>query len=325
MRTVIWLSMCIVLLAACGAPPAPATTAPQTALPAAPTPASHPPAMDLSAELNALKAGDTATAITGLEKILANAPASSEAHLLLGQAYYRAGQKDKAQEQWMAAFQLNPAAVPLLDSQDADEWLKVGNAHASLNQLDQALAAYQTALKIRPDTAAALTNIGTVYYQQGKFDEAAQQMHKALAIDPGDAETHYMLGATYVQQALGIEPNGAETPMLGATSVQQQKLDEAEKSFNKAIELKPDLAEAYTGLGNVQLARKNTDEAVKTLQKATALKPDQAEAWLALGQAYAAQGNTTEAGQALNQCLQSSQPGPLRLMCEQVRQQLGTP
>ena len=300
MRKLIWLSVFIALLAACGAPPAPQTTLPATA----PPQASHTPAADLSAELNALKAGDTATAMTGLEKILANAPASPEAHLLLGQAYYRADQKDKAQEQFLAAFQLNPAAVPPLDSQDADEWLKMGNAHASLSQLGEALAAYQTALKIRPDKAAALTNVGVVYYQQGKFDAAVQQLQKALEIDPKDAETQYMLGATYVQQ---------------------QKLDEAEQSFNKAIELKPDLAAAYTGLGNVQLARKNVDEAVKTLQAATSLQPNQAEAWLALGQAYAAQGHKTEASNALNQCLQISQPGPLRSACEQVLQQLGTP
>lgn len=307
MRKLIWLSMFSVLLAACGAPPAPPTSAPQIALPAptaAPAQASNTPAVDLSAELNALKAGDASAAMTGLEKILANAPTSSEAHLLLGQAYYRAGQKDKAEEQFRAAFQLNPAAVPLLDSQDADEWLKIGNAHASLSQLDEALAAYQTALKIKPDKAAALTNIGVVYYQQGRFDDAVQQLQKSLEIEPKDADTQYMLGATYVQQ---------------------QKLDEAEKSFNTAIELKPDLAAAYTGLGNVQLARKNVDEAVKTLQQATSLQPNQAEAWLALGQAYAVQGNKTEASKALNQCLQISQPGPLRSRCEQVLQQLGTP
>jgi tetratricopeptide (TPR) repeat protein len=300
MRKLIWLSILIVLLAACGTP------APQVILPTptAAAQATAAPTVDLSAELNALKAGDTATAIAGLEKILANNPASAEAHLLLGQAYYRADQKDKAQDQFLAAFQLNPAVALPLDSQDADEWLKIGNAHATLSQLDEALAAYQTVLKIKPDKAAAYTNIGVVYYQSGKFDDAVQQMQKALEIDPSDAETHYMLGATYVQQ---------------------QKLDEAEKAFNKAIELKPDLAAAYTGLGNVQLARKSFAEAVTTLQKATTLQPNQAEAWLALGQAYAAQGNKTEASTALNQCLQASQPGPLRARCEQVLQQLGTP
>jgi Flp pilus assembly protein TadD len=61
------------------------------------------------------------------------------------------------------------------------------------------------------------------------------------------------------------------------------------------------------------------------LQKAAELKPDQAEAWLALGQAYALQGNKAEATKALNQCLQLSQPSPLRSQCEKVLQQVGTP
>ncbi len=305
MRKWIWLTLSIVWLAACSTPPAPQSVSTATVMTTAvPTIAPTPSALDLSAELSALKAGDAAAAIAGLEKILANNPTSAEVHLLLGQAYYRANQKDKAQDQFLAAFTLNPAAAPQLDSQDADEWLKIGNAHAALSQLDEALAAYQTVLKIKPDKAAAFTNIGVVYYQSGKFDDAVQQLKKALEIEPDDAETHYMLGATYVQQ---------------------QKFDEAEKSFNTAITLKPDLAPAYTGLGNVQLARKNFADAVKTLQKATELQPDQVEAWLALGQALAMQGNKSEASTALNKCLQLSPAGPLRSRCEQVLQQLGTP
>jgi cytochrome c-type biogenesis protein CcmH/NrfG len=308
MRKLIWLSILVMVLAACGSP-APQITSPTATGSAeatvAPTPqATAGPSVDLSGELNALKAGDTATAIAGLEKILTTTPASAETHFLLGQAYYRANQKDKADEQFQAAFTLNPATVPPLDSQDADEWLKFGNAHAALGQFDEAVAAYQTALKIDPNKAAAFTNIGVVYYQQGKFDDAVQQMQKALAIDPGDGETEYMLGATYMQQ---------------------QKLDEAEQAFNKAIALKPDLAAAYTGLGNVQLARKNLTEAVTALQKATQLQPNQAEAWLALGQAYAAQGNKADASAALTKCQQASQPGPLQSRCQQLFQQLGTP
>ena len=300
MRNWIWLSFVVLALTACGTPAPPTTLPPATA----PAQMSTATTVDLSVELNALKSGDTATAIAGLDKILANNPALAEAHLLLGQAYYRADQKDRAQDQFLAAFTLNPAVIPPLESTDADEWLKLGNAHASLNQLDEALAAYQTVLRIKPDKAAAYTNIGVVYYQAGKFDDAVAQMQKALEIEPDDAETYYMLGATYVQQ---------------------QQLDDAEKAFNRAIELKPDLAPAYTGLGNVQLARKNFADAAKTLQKATALQPDQAEAWLALGQAHSLQGNKTEATAALNKCLELSQPGPLQAKCQQVLQQLGTP
>ena len=292
------LTSCVLLaLAACNSAPAPTPVATGVLTPAAPSQA-------FATERAALQAGDTAAAIASLEKAVGTTPGSAEAHLLLAQAYYRAQRKDEATQQFMAGLSLDPKAALPLESKDVDELLKVGNAHASLGQLDEALAVYQAVLQIKPDKAAARTNIGVVYYQGGRFDDAVTELKKALEIDPKDAETHYMLGATYVQQ---------------------QKLDDAEQAFNKSIELKPDLAEAYIGLGNVYLARKNTDKAVSTLQKAADLKPDQAETWLALGQAYALQGNKAEAGKALNQCLQLSQPSPLRSECEKVLQQVGTP
>jgi tetratricopeptide (TPR) repeat protein len=301
MRKVILIvltSLIALTLAACNAAPAPAPAPVPTAAvaPAAST--------AFATERAALQAGDTTTAIAGLEKAIATTPGSAEAHLLLGQAYSRAQRKDEASQQLMAGFSLDPKAGLPLETKDADELLLAGNAHASLNQLDEALAIYQTVLQLNPQKAAAHTNIGVVYYQAGRFAEAITEMQKALEIDPKDAETHYMLGATYIQQ---------------------QKLDDAEQAFNQAIELKPDLAAAYTGLGNVYLARKNVEKAVSTLQKAAELKPNQAETWLALGQAYTLQGNKTEAVKALNQCLQTSQPGPLQDQCNKVLQQVGTP
>lgn len=290
-------SLIVLALAACNSVPAPAPVATGAVTPAAPSQA-------FATERAALQAGDTASAIASLEKAVGATPGSAEAHLLLGQAYFRAQRKDEATQQFMAGLSLDPKAGLPLESKDADELLQVGNAHASLNQLDEALAVYQTVLQIKPDKAAAYTNIGVVYYQSGRLDDAVTELKKALEIDPKDAETLYMLGATYVQQ---------------------QKLDDAEKAFNQSIELKPDLAAAYTGLGNVYLARKNADKAISTLQKATSLQPNQAEAWLALGQAYALQGNKAEASKALNQCLQTSQPGPLHDQCNKVLQQVGTP
>ncbi|GEM_PF-2740575 len=291
-------SLVVLALAACNSAPAPAPVATGAVTPAATV------SQAFATERAALQAGDTATAIASLEKAVGTTPGSAEAHLLLGQAYFRAQRKDDATQQFLAGFSLDPKAALPLESKDVDELMLVGNAHASLNQLDEALAVYQTVLQIQPDKAAAHTNIGVVYYQAGRFDDAVTELKKALEIDPKDAETQYMLGATYVQQ---------------------NKLDDAEKAFNQSIQLKPDLAAAYTGLGNVYLARKNTDKAVSTLQKAASLKPDQAETWLALGQAYALQGNKIEASKALNQCVQTSQPGPLQDQCNKVLQQVGTP
>jgi len=291
-------SFIVVMLAACNSAPAPAPVATGAVTPAATV------SQAFATERAALQAGDTATAIASLEKAVGATPGSAEAHLLLAQAYYRAQRKDEATKEFMAGLSLDAQAALPLETKDVDELMQVGNAHASLGQFDEALKVYQAVLALKPDKAAAHTNIGVVYYQAGRLDEAVTELKKALEIDPKDAETEYMLGAAYVQQ---------------------QKLDDAETAFNQAIALKPELAAAYTGLGNVYLARKNTDKAVSTLQQATKLQPNQAEAWLALGQAYALQGNKAEAAKALNQCLQTSQPGPLHDQCTKVLQQVGTP
>jgi len=304
---VIVTSFIVLALAACNSAPI-ATPGPVTtgAAPSATTGAVTPVVTSsaFAAERAALQAGDTTTAIAGLQNAVGNTPGSAEAHLLLAQAYFRAQRKDEATQEFMAGLSLDAKAALPLETKDVDELLQVGNAHASLGQFEEALAVYQAVLQLKPDKAAAHTNIGVVYYQSGRLDEAVTELKKALEIDPKDAETEYMLGAAYVQQ---------------------QKLDDAETAFNQAIALKPDLAAAYTGLGNVYLARKNTDKAVSTLQKATTLQPNQAEAWLALGQAFALQGNKVEAAKALNQCLQTSQPGPLRDQCTKVLQQVSTP
>ena len=54
-------------------------------------------------------------------------------------------------------------------------------------------------------------------------------------------------------------------------------------AYEKALVLKPDLAEAWLGRGNVFAELKRYDEASAAYDKALALKPDLAEAWLGRG------------------------------------------
>jgi len=65
---------------------------------------------------------------------------------------------------------------------------------------------------------------------------------------------------------------------LGNVLKDQDRLDEAIESFHKALELKPDFAEAHNNLGNVLLAQGRLDEALDGFHKALVLKPDYAEA-----------------------------------------------
>ncbi|HZY40895.1 MAG TPA: tetratricopeptide repeat protein [Anaerolineae bacterium] len=251
----------------------------------------------------ALTAKDSARAITVLEKTVADDPGSAVAHVVLGQAYFRADRKADAEKQFSAGFSLDSAASLTADA-TAEEQFLAGNVHATLGQFDQALGAYQATLKIQPDKAGAYTNIGVVYYQTGKLDDAIGQFKKALELDAKDAETHYLLGAAYVQK---------------------DNLTDAEAEFNTALTLKPELAPAHIGLGNVYLISQKFDQAVASLEKAIALQPDSPEALFALGQAYASVGRTPDAITALTKCVQLNPPEPFLSKAQEILQQLGAP
>ena len=46
-------------------------------------------------------------------------------------------------------------------------------------------------LRINPDDAEAHFNLGVIYGQQGRTDEAIREYQAALRINPDDAEAHY--------------------------------------------------------------------------------------------------------------------------------------
>ena len=63
----------------------------------------------------------------------------------------------------------------------------------------------------------------------------------------------------------------------GNEAFQNQEYDKSLEAYNKAIQLAPEFADAYFGLGRLQLTQKNLLEAVKNLEKAVELNPESAE------------------------------------------------
>jgi predicted O-linked N-acetylglucosamine transferase (SPINDLY family) len=75
----------------------------------------------------------------------------------------------------------------------------------------------------------------------------------------------------------------------------QEKLDEAAACCQRAVELKPDLADLHYNFGNVRLAQGRFDEAAACYGRALELRPDYAVADMNLGAALSQQGNTDQA------------------------------
>ena len=82
---------------------------------------------------------------------------------------------------------------------------------------------------------------------------------------------------------------------LGLVLGEQGQLDEAIAACRRAIELKPDHADAHYGLGTFLVRTGRLDEAVAAYRKAIALKPDHAESHCNLGLALRQQGKLAQA------------------------------
>ena len=74
----------------------------------------------------------------------------------------------------------------------------IGAVNQGMGKLDEAIAAYNKALTLKPDYAEAYNNMGNALNKQGKFDEAIEAYTKAHSIKPDYAEAHYNRGLAFL-------------------------------------------------------------------------------------------------------------------------------
>lgn len=90
----------------------------------------------------------------------------------------------------------------------------------------------------------------------------------------------------------------------GVEALLRQDYALAEKHFNKSREINPKWVEPYLGLADVELARKHGDKARALLTRALELKPDSAVAWSGMGRLEFNEGRYTEAERAFKKALE---------------------
>jgi tetratricopeptide (TPR) repeat protein len=166
----------------------------------------------------------------------------------------------------------------------------------------------KTTLRRNPDCPMAYYNLGLVYFQQGRLDEAIVQYQKVLQINPVETDALNNLGsaflqqgrpdeaAAYYQKALALQPDSAATLYnLGNALFRQGRTGEAMAQYQQALAIDPSSAEARYNLGNALLQQGKIDEAMAQYQQALVLKPDYAEAHNNLGNGFVQQGRMEEA------------------------------
>ncbi|HEX3472551.1 MAG TPA: tetratricopeptide repeat protein, partial [Silvibacterium sp.] len=75
----------------------------------------------------------------------------------------------------------------------------LGLVYAAESQNAKALEQLEIAVRLKPDSAAARTNLAASLSRAGKLDLAGEQFRKALALEPRDFDANHNLGEFYIQ------------------------------------------------------------------------------------------------------------------------------
>ena len=181
----------------------------------------------------------------------------------------------------------------------AEIWCHLGSTQQAQGRLDEAVASFRRALELKPDFAEALNNLGLALAGQGKPNEAAASFRQAMRFRPDYHEAHRNLqNAVLEAKKLGVQlmPRLAEAHHeLAQAYAEQNRLDEALASYQKAIWLKPDFIAAYTDLGLLLWSQGRLDEAVTVLERVVQIDPNSAIGHNNLALVLAGQGKRDEA------------------------------
>ena len=107
---------------------------------------------------------------------------------------------------------------------DADTRVQLGNLYFDAERYDEAVRWYEAALKVDPRNVNASTDLGIAYYYSNQPDRALAQFDKSLELDPRHSKTLLNIG---IVRAFG-----------------KQDLEGAEKAWQRVIDVAPDSPEA---------------------------------------------------------------------------------
>jgi tetratricopeptide (TPR) repeat protein len=198
---------------------------------------------------------------------------------------------------------------------DAQLWTLQGIALENQGERENALMAFQRALKIAPDYVAALAGAGQLFYQAGN-PKGIPVLRHLLEVRPNDPTGHAMLavleyrGGNCPEAVALFEKTGAlldsqldAQHAYGTCLVWLRRFDEATHVFQRALELNPEDRRERQLLASVQVMAKKPQEAIATLQPLLEAKGADAKTLDLASNAYEDAGNTPEAVSSLRQAI----------------------
>ena len=194
-----------------------------------------------------------------------------------------------------------------MEPNDSDSWNRLGKSLYTSGQNAEAVRAFQRALEIKPGVAEVLANLGVTLKTTGEMTEYEKIVQSLALVDPklardlmefspekigppvtegqgGGASAEPSVRADEsgeigaLRKLVAMDPKDADSwDRLGKALFVAQKLDEAIQSFEKSLELKPDVVEVLANLGVTSKSKGDKSRYAKVLEKLSTLDPKTAK------------------------------------------------
>lgn len=169
-----------------------------------------------------LEGGDYYSALNDIFEAKKCTPKDPEVYYIMGRIYLARRERDKARASFEQALKLNPKYP--------DANMAMGIMELEDENYEQAVKYFKVAAEndFYRQSYIAWNNIGFVYLQMGKLDEAEEALERCLVLNP-------RFCIAYCN--------------LGELKSKQREYEQAVKNYKKALELCPQLARAHRLLG----------------------------------------------------------------------------
>ena len=172
----------------------------------------------------------------------------------------------------VAAFASDKEALAMLDG---------GNSLLAQGNYDQALQVFEEFMAKHPDIYQVRLNIGTCYLKKGELEKA---------------EVEFRLVLDKTLEVHGDLKKDADVSLravtgLGEIALLRGDLDAAQKHFAQALDISPQDEAAAYNVGEMLFSNQKIDEAIRYFELAIQIKKDWPKPYLKLGYAYLNKGD----------------------------------
>jgi tetratricopeptide (TPR) repeat protein len=184
---------------------------------------------------------------------------------------------------------------------DPTPQIELGHAYELAHKFEEALAAYDEAAKIAPNSPAGPHEGGMRAAHWGEAEAAEPRLAEAVRRGQKDAETFHALGLVRVHTG---------------------DLDGAKEAYRAALAIDPDALENYLGLATVAIVKDDASAALAAYSALLAKRPTYAPAELGRAWALGKLGQRSAAENALDRALELGAP---KAMVDKQRKALAMP